>query len=224
MKTLVTLCVLFLLALAGCDCGSACNESLTGHAGGCCGTGGCDSSSRCVGVACEACGGDGQSCCDAPSPLLGQCSAGFNCVNTGGPLLCEACGADGQACCTGIDQPGCVGAGACVMGSCVSATSACPGGPNRYEVGIIDANRCALRTIFVDAPDAGTAETCAATMLRSGELVYTGGTGPIIHYTVCVTTESGGRESRPIPAFTDYDARTCACAGEICLAVLGMCP
>ena len=98
--------------------GGTCEEPTDGcgAAGGMCCTGDvCRSGMACTGTTCEACGADGQPCCD------GSTSCGFSTA-----LLClsgtcetpDGCGTDGTPCCRPDDA--CVRGSTCTGGSCVA--------------------------------------------------------------------------------------------------------
>lgn len=206
MKRLMTVWMLVLMA--------ACSS---GGSGECNSSGDCGAGRNCTDLMCVACGAPGQQCCNPPGALEPTCNTGLTCLE-GMPRTCQACGGAGQACCTGDDTTRACGMGlTCSSGTCIGGSTACEPGssPMTIPVGIVDSNTCGVRVISVASSSFEDAKRCAETMLGAGELVRAEALPPegLRAYEVCVNRR-GMRTDRAFNAFSDGDARLCACGGS----------
>lgn len=178
----------------------------------------CGASSNCTDHVCTPCGATGQECCNTAA-LEPSCHAGLSCGASvaGMRRECAPCGNEGQACCAGEGtvMP-CGGGLTCSSNVCVGGSVACVPGPSpmTIPVGIVDVNACGLRVIAIQASSFAQARDCAATMLSAGELVRVDPPPAegLRSYEVCVL-RMGMRTPDTLQAFTDGDARVCACGG-----------
>jgi hypothetical protein len=202
MNRLMAVLVLVLLS----DCSSGTSE--------CGSSGDCGAGFNCTDLTCTACGAVGQQCCNPPGALEPSCTGALTCLE-GMPRRCAACGGAGQACCTGDDTTRPCNAGfACASGVCASGPSLCAAGAS-HRVGVVDRAECGVRVVTATGATFEDAKRCAETMLRAGELVRHDPppASGLVEYDVCVTRRGMRTPPFPLQAFSDGDARLCACGG-----------
>jgi len=135
-----------------------------------CGYLGCEEGTVCTSNGCEACGGEGQLCCNGHYGEF--CTeAGFGCEPGDGPGHCSFdCGAPGKPCCEDAGGWGiCDGEASCAFDMCPGtvASDPCSEGSTFYTFWLITAD-CAAVSIEFKTNSLAEAQQCLADTVTAG--------------------------------------------------------